>query len=88
MRGCLFWRNFLTGPTEDIPVNVTGNVKSGFIAEFVPLEVGIHMILVEYNGVAVGGTPYYSKAYDSDSMDAPKSGGSAPGKTVTFAGTF
>ena len=44
------------------------------------------MILVEYNGVAVGGTPYYSKAYDSESVgvsDIPKS---AAGKTVTFAG--
>ena len=44
------------------------------------------MILVEYNGVAVGGTPYYSKAYDSANVavsDIPKS---AAGKTVTFAG--
>ena len=68
------------------PVKVTGNVKNGFTAEFVPIEVGIHMILVEYNGVAVGGTPYYSKAYDSESVgvsDIPKS---AAGKTVTFAG--
>ena len=65
---------------------MTGNVKNGFTAEFVPIEVGIHMILVEYNGVAVGGTPYYSKAYDSESVgvsDIPKS---AAGKTVTFAG--
>lgn len=77
---------FFLGPTEDIPVKVTGNVKNGFTAEFVPIEVGIHMILVEYNGVAVGGTPYYSKAYDSESVgvsDIPKS---AAGKTVTFAG--
>ena len=81
----LFFSHFL-GPTEDIPVKVTGNVKNGFTAEFVPIEVGIHMILVEYNGVAVGGTPYYSKAYDSESVgvsDIPKS---AAGKTVTFAG--
>ena len=47
-----FFSHFL-GPTEDIPVKVTGNVKNGFTAEFVPIEVGIHMILVEYNGVAV-----------------------------------
>ena len=80
-----FFSHFL-GPTEDIPVKVTGNVKNGFTAEFVPIEVGIHMILVEYNGVAVGGTPYYSKAYDSESVgvsDIPKT---AAGKTVTFAG--
>jgi hypothetical protein len=36
-------------------------VKNGFNAEFLPVEVGIHMILVEYNGVAVGGTPFYCK---------------------------
>ena len=36
----------IPGPTEDIPVKVTGNVKNGFNAEFVPVEVGIHMILV------------------------------------------
>ena len=38
--------NLFPGPTEDIPVKVTGNVKNGFNAEFVPVEVGIHMILV------------------------------------------
>ena len=67
-------------------MKVTGNVKNGFTAEFVPMEAGIHMILVEYNGTAVGGTPFYSKAYDSESVavsDIPKS---TPGKTVTFAG--
>ena len=63
-------------------------MKNGFTAEFFPIEVGIHMILVEYNGVAVGGTPYYSKAYDSANVavsDLPKS---AAGKTVTFAGIW
>ena len=41
---------------------------------------------VEYNGVAVGGTPFYCKVYDSESVavsDIPKS---TVGKTVTFAG--
>jgi len=41
---------------------------------------------VEYNGVAVGGTPFYSKAYDSEGVavsDIPKG---TVGKTVTFAG--
>jgi filamin len=84
------------GPTEDIPVKVTGNVKSGFTAEFLPSEVGIHMILVEYNGMAVGGTPFYSKAYDSENVmvsDITKANSSSQGlqhnaaKTVTFAGS-
>ncbi len=78
----------ITGPTEDIPVKVTGNVKNGFNAEFLPVEVGIHMILVEYNGVAVGGTPFYSKVYGSDNVavsDVPRA---SLGKTVTFAGMY
>ena len=68
-------------------MKVTGNVKSGFNAEFVPVEVGPHTILVEYNGVAVGGTPFFSKAYRTDAVavgDMPKS---SAGKTVKFAGT-
>ena len=52
------------------------------------------MILVEYNGMAVGGTPFYSKAYDSENVvvsDITKSTNNAAqalhaGKTVTFAG--
>lgn len=74
------------GPVEDIPVKVTGNVRNGFTAEFLPKDVGLHVVLVEYNGVAVGGTPFYSKAYDSEGVavsDIPKG---TVGKTVTFAG--
>ena len=53
--------NVFAGPSDDIPVKVSGNVKSGFEAEFEPRESGVHTVLVEYNGVAVGGTPFYSK---------------------------
>lgn len=74
------------GPVEDIPVKVTGNVKNGFIAQYIPNAVGLHVVLVEYNGVAVGGTPFYSKAYDTDAVAVE--GGSKGGvdKKVTFAG--
>ena len=41
---------------------IVGNVKNGFIAQFIPNAVGLHVVLVEYNGIAVGGTPFYSKA--------------------------
>lgn len=67
-------------------MKVSGNVKDGFQAEFLPREVGLHVVLVEYNGTAVGGTPFYAKAYDSEAVavsDIPKT---AQGKTVTFAG--
>ncbi len=79
-------RPSLPGPNEDIPVKVSGNVRNGFTAEFLPSEVGLHTLLVEYNGVAVGGTPFLAKAFDSEAVtvtDVPKS---SPGKTVTFAG--
>ena len=55
------------------------------------------MILVEYNGMAVGGTPFYSKAYDSENVvvsDITKSSSSSQAlhnnasKTVTFAGKY
>jgi hypothetical protein len=75
-----------SGPNEDIPVKVSGDVKNGFTAEFVPTEIGLHTVLVEYNNVAVGGTPFFAKAYDAEAVavsDVPKA---APGKTVTFAG--
>ena len=71
---------------EDIPVKVTGNVKNGFIAQFVPNAVGLHVILVEYNGVAVGGTPFYSKAFDSEEVSVEGLSRGNVGKTVTFAG--
>jgi filamin len=42
---------------------VTGNVKSGFLAEFLPEEVGPHVISVEYNNIPVGGTPFTGSSY-------------------------
>merc|ERR1719397_2179062 len=75
------------GPVEDIPVKVTGNVKNGFVAQFIPNAVGLHVVLVEYNGVAVGGTPFYSKAYDTDAVNVEGGSKGGVGKTVTFAGS-
>ena len=48
----------VAGPRSDLPVQVTGNIKSGFLAEFLPEEVGPYVISVEYNNVPVGGTPF------------------------------
>ncbi|KAG8281178.1 hypothetical protein J6590_063971 [Homalodisca vitripennis] len=55
----------ITGPSCELPVKVTGNVHSGFTAEFTPREVGPHSISVEYNGHPVSGTPFIAKAYDA-----------------------
>jgi len=58
----------VTGPRKDVPVQVTGNVKDGFVAQFVPDEVGPYVLGVEYNNVPVGGTPFTCKAYDSNNV--------------------
>ena len=47
--------------TQYLRDQVTGNVKNGFVAQFIPGVAGLHVVLVEYNGVAVGGTPFYCK---------------------------
>ena len=44
---------------------MTGNVKSGFLAEFLPEEVGPHVISVEYNNIPVGGTPFTGTSVDN-----------------------
>lgn len=41
------------GPPGELPVRISGDVHSGFIAEFIPTVVGAHTINVEYNGFAV-----------------------------------
>ena len=43
-------------------------MKNGFVAQFIPTAVGLHVVLVEYNGVAVGGTPYYAKVISEASV--------------------
>nr|CAD7428833.1 unnamed protein product [Timema monikensis] len=51
-------------PSTELPVKVTGNIHSGFTAEFTPRDVGPHSISVEYNGHPVSGTPFVAKVYD------------------------
>ena len=40
-------------PLGELPVRVTGNIHSGFTAEFTPVHVGAHTINVDYNGYPV-----------------------------------
>ena len=69
-----------------LPVKVTGNTRTGFKAEFVPKEVGAHTVLVEYNGSAVGGTPFTSKVYDSKRVYVSPMPRGAIGKALQFTG--
>ncbi|XP_063983805.1 filamin-C isoform X1 [Diachasmimorpha longicaudata] len=56
------------GPTIELPVKVTGNIHSGFTAEFTPRDVGVHSVSVEYNGHPVNGTPFLAKAFNADKV--------------------
>nr|XP_034189515.1 filamin-A isoform X2 [Osmia lignaria] len=56
------------GPNSELPVKVTGDIKSGFTAEFIPKDVGVHSISVEYNGHPVNGTPFLAKAFNADKV--------------------
>ena len=74
----------VTGPRSDLPVEVTGNVKNGFLAEFVPDEVGPYIIGVDYNNIPVGGTPFTGKAYDSSKVMVSAIPWGTIGKPVEF----
>jgi len=76
----------LTGPVGELPVKVTGNIDAGFVAEFTPRDVGGHTITVEYNGQAVGGTPFLSKAYDARRVYVGPLPKGQVGKTLEFMG--
>ncbi|KDR11639.1 Filamin-A [Zootermopsis nevadensis] len=72
------------GPTTELPVKVTGNIHSGFTAEFTPRDVGAHSITVEYNGHPVSGTPFIAKAYDAKRVFVGPLPKGSVGKTLQF----
>jgi hypothetical protein len=65
---------------------VTGNIHSGFTAEFTPRDVGAHSITVEYNGHPVSGTPFIAKAYDAKRVFVGPLPKGSVGKTLQFMG--
>ncbi|XP_068086528.1 filamin-A isoform X1 [Anabrus simplex] len=72
------------GPNGELPVKVTGNIHSGFTAEFTPRDVGAHSITVEYNGHPVSGTPFVAKAYDAKRVFVGPLPKGSVGKTLQF----
>jgi filamin len=76
----------LIGPTTELPVKVTGNIHSGFTAEFTPRDVGAHSITVEYNGHPVSGTPFVAKAYDAKRVFVGPLPKGSVGKSLQFMG--
>ncbi|XP_044751932.1 filamin-C isoform X2 [Coccinella septempunctata] len=72
-------------PHGELPVKVTGDIHSGFTAEFTPVQVGAHQISVEYNGRPVQGTPFLAKAFDSNRVTVGTVARGIVGRPVTFS---
>lgn len=73
------------GPIGELPVKVTGDIHSGFTAEFTPIQVGAHQITVDYNGRPVQGTPFIAKAFDSNKVTVGTVARGTVGRPVTFS---
>ncbi|XP_017783791.1 PREDICTED: filamin-A-like isoform X1 [Nicrophorus vespilloides] len=73
------------GPIGELPVKVTGDIHSGFTAEFTPNQVGAHQINVDYNGRPVQGTPFIAKAFDSTRVTVGHVARGTVGRPVTFS---
>nr|XP_023019237.1 filamin-A isoform X3 [Leptinotarsa decemlineata] len=73
------------GPIGELPVKVTGDIHSGFTAEFTPTQVGAHQISVDYNGRPVQGTPFIAKAFDSNKVTVGTVARGTVGRPVTFS---
>lgn len=67
-----------------LPVRVSGSVRAGFTAEFTPVEVGAHTIIVNYNDSAVSGTPFTCKVYDAAKVGVSHLPRGAIGKSLQF----
>ena len=74
----------VTGPSGDPNVEVSGNVETGFLAEFTPDEVGPYTICVEYNNVPVDGTPFIASIYDSSKVVVSEIPKGKVGKPLEF----
>lgn len=72
--------------TGELPVRVTGDIHTGFTAEFTPTTVGAHSINVEYNGYPVHGTPFIAKSYDAKkvAVNTAVTRGASVGRPVQF----
>ena len=71
-------------PHGELPVRVTGDIHSGFTAEFTPVHVGAHSINVEYNSYPVHGTPFIAKSYDAKKVSVGAVTKGSVGRPVQF----
>ncbi|XP_013775194.1 LOW QUALITY PROTEIN: filamin-A-like [Limulus polyphemus] len=76
--------NLISPQGNQVPVKITRNNQTGFLAEFVPKEVGPHTLSIEYAESPVGSSPYTVKVYDSKKVEVSRVPQQALGKTVEF----
>ncbi|GIY41276.1 filamin-A [Caerostris darwini] len=67
-----------------IPVKLFADAKSGFIGEFLPKEVGPHLLFIEYGGRKDISSPYTIKVYDALQVKISRINDGILGKTYQF----
>ena len=75
----------VNGPSDDPDIDVTGDVDAGFLAEFLPDDVGPYTIAIEYNGTPVNGTPFTGYTYDASKVIVSKIPKVKVGRPVAFS---
>ncbi|GAB6018892.1 hypothetical protein CHUAL_000550 [Chamberlinius hualienensis] len=55
----------VTAPSRiEVPVKINGSARNGYVVEFIPREVGSHVIHAYYGSSEVLGTPYTLRVFD------------------------
>jgi filamin len=77
----------ITAPSgKKVPVRMTGSHSSTFRAEYIPTEVGDHVIEISYAGQVITGSPFTARAYDADKVVVSQTKTGIVGKPVSFHG--
>ncbi|XP_035227901.1 filamin-A-like, partial [Stegodyphus dumicola] len=76
---------FVSSPSGvKIPAKLFADPKSGFIGDFLPKEVGPHLLFIEYGGRKDISSPYTIKVYDALQVKVSKIGDGTLGKNYQF----
>lgn len=75
----------ITSPSgTKLPIKINGSAKNGFVAEFIPKEVGPHNIVAYYGNTEVVGTPFVVKVYDFHRVSVGEIPNGMVGKSMEF----
>ena len=67
---------------------VVSSYKGLWRIEFVPREVGNHFVDVMYDGVALNGSPFTSKAYDVSAIQVGQVSNAGVGRLTEFTSKY